>query len=723
MSVETTANAISSSLQNLYLDPNNFRLIHEKDQIQVSDNSIKDRVVTQRTLKLLCGDRNQHIQDLLDSFKANGYLPVDQIQVRALPDGSGYVVVEGNRRIAALKHLQQKHENDHIDLGQLNPALFSAVPVVLYTDADEVHHLTLMALKHISGNKKWGEWNQAKLLEKLAVEHNLKENQICVRIGISMVELRRNLRALSLVQQYLDSEYGDQFEESKFSMFREVARKADLKAWLAWDENIRKATDNKNATLFFSWLSREPDENDIDDDEDEDTDSSPARFLEPILTRRDDIKLLDEIINDSRALAHLIKHRDLTGAHRASNLVFQQRKNAALQSLTDDIITLQQLNLDRKNLPDMEKAMNQLQSIIARTRGRDLIGIEQNQVFHDRLDAHFSSFSIEDYKKLNGLTLNKLSRINLFAGVNNTGKTSLLEAIYLLVKQNDVDGILEVIRRRGKISADQMQPTWLSNQLQNIIRVGGHFDNKNASTTLRAYDETSTSIDRSRYLKSIEISTDFGGIKQESITHMFLDRERQTHAERIKLLCPVVYSSPFYLNEPQHHTSFYHRSVQSKAMSNILSFLKEKVVPTVKDVRLVDDLQRFLVEDSVFDLATDLTNYGEGFQRIYFISLIFASAQNGVVLIDEFENAIHADLLAAFASHILELAKLFNVQVFLTSHSKEAIDAFTKDESQLDEFSFHALVNRDGQIMAHHFTGQEFGELLELGDVDLRRAQ
>jgi AAA15 family ATPase/GTPase len=94
-----------------------------------------------------------------------------------------------------------------------------------------------------------------------------------------------------------------------------------------------------------------------------------------------------------------------------------------------------------------------------------------------------------------------------------------------------------------------------------------------------------------------------------------------------------------------------------------------------------------------------------------------------VVLIDEFENAIHADLLPAFAAHILALAQLFNVQVFLTSHSKEAIDAFAQNTSSLNEFSFHALVNNDEHIRAHHFSGKEFRDLLDIGDVDLRRAQ
>ena len=83
---KASANALRVSLRSLYLDPNNFRLIHEPDQQPVPESAVKNRDVAQRTMRLLCGDKNQNIQDLIDSFKANGYLRVDQILVRNLPD-------------------------------------------------------------------------------------------------------------------------------------------------------------------------------------------------------------------------------------------------------------------------------------------------------------------------------------------------------------------------------------------------------------------------------------------------------------------------------------------------------------------------------------------------------------------------------------------------------------------------------------------------------------
>ncbi|AVM73624.1 DUF6710 family protein [Magnetospirillum gryphiswaldense] len=123
------------SLRSLFLDPNNYRIIHEPDQKQVLDSEVKNRDVMQRTMRLLCGDKNQNIQDLMESFKANGYLRVDQILVRELPD-SGFLVVEGNRRVATLKFLQQEYESKGIDLGQLDPEIFSRCDGIVYSRVD-----------------------------------------------------------------------------------------------------------------------------------------------------------------------------------------------------------------------------------------------------------------------------------------------------------------------------------------------------------------------------------------------------------------------------------------------------------------------------------------------------------------------------------------------------------------------------------------------------------
>jgi AAA15 family ATPase/GTPase len=715
------AKTLTIELEDLYLDPNNYRLIHEDAQVNVSDDHIKDKDVANRTYKLILGEKNQYIMDLVESFKANGYLPVDQIQVRELKNG-GYVVVEGNRRIAALKFLFYEYGQKSIDLGRLDKNTFKQVPVVFYEDSDEIHHLTIMALKHISGNRKWGAWNQAKLLEDLVISKKIPEDEVCRRIGITKLELRRSIRALYLINQYRISDYGDQFNETMFPIFYEAARNTALKEWLDWEDTTNIVHNAINRDLFFSWLSREL----VEEEDDVDLMGKIEKHREPAISKRDDIRILSKILKDENALENLKNSGNINEAYRTSSLIFKEKIDDAVKSLEFDIATLGQLIIPQEKGPALEEALGKFRGIVEKVRTGTLQGVEQNSVFFDRIDAHFSSIKIKSYRCFNDLELKTLSRINLFAGINNSGKTSLLEAIYLLCKQNDFNGIVDVLRRRGKIPAENIPSKWFADQLDETISVAGIFDNQDSQVEIRPLIEDGQAVDRTHYLKSVEITAQFERQRQESITRIYQDRGRETQADSIKLLSKVVFSSPFFFNEPYHYTMFYHKSVQSKSLPKILDFIHKKVILTVRDINLVDEFQRFLVNDDRFKQSMDLTSYGEGLQKIFFTSLLFASAENGVVLIDEFENAIHMDLIETFTSFIYELAKTFNVQVFLTSHSKECIDAFIKTVPLMAQrdFSFHGFVrNNDGIILNREFEGEKFFKLLKAGDVDLRRVQ
>ena len=194
------------------------------------------------------------------------------------------------------------------------------------------------------------------------------------------------------------------------------------------------------------------------------------------LIKCETISLLGKVLKDSKALEQLKVTRDLNAAYRASDLVFKERQEAAIKSVESDILTLAQLTIRPDQLPDLETSLGRLQGIVDRTRGSGLKGVEQTHVFHDRIDHHFTSIKVNSYKQLDGLELRKLSRVNLIAGLNNTGKTSLLEAIYLLTKQNDFAGILEVIRRRGKVAEDHINPEWLVRELVSKSEIAGSFD-------------------------------------------------------------------------------------------------------------------------------------------------------------------------------------------------------------------------------------------------------
>ena len=81
---------------------------------------------------------------------------------------------------------------------------------------------------------------------------------------------------------------------------------------------------------------------------------------------------------------------------------------------------------------------------------------------------------------------------------------------------------------------------------------------------------------------------------------------------------------------------------------------------------------------------------GEGTYRVMEIAISFNEAKNGYVMIDEIENGLHYTALAEYFTNLYELAELYNVQIFATTHSRECIVAAYDALGPVgDRFSYH----------------------------------
>jgi hypothetical protein len=84
---------------------------------------------------------------------------------------------------------------------------------------------------------------------------------------------------------------------------------------------------------------------------------------------------------------------------------------------------------------------------------------------------------------------------------------------------------------------------------------------------------------------------------------------------------------------------------------------------------------------------------GDGLARFASLILRIATARRGVVLVDEIENGLHRSIIRKAWTAVAEAARLFDVQVFATTHSWECIqaahEAFTASGTY--DFSLHRL--------------------------------
>lgn len=118
-------------LDNLMLDPNNPRCVTSAEmRALVLDQDVAAH--QDRLLGMFDSSGQSEffsIRDLLDSFRQVGFIPIDKIVVRRLTTND-FLVIEGNRRVSALKYLQRAQQRAKEDLSSDLLNVMANVPVL-----------------------------------------------------------------------------------------------------------------------------------------------------------------------------------------------------------------------------------------------------------------------------------------------------------------------------------------------------------------------------------------------------------------------------------------------------------------------------------------------------------------------------------------------------------------------------------------------------------------
>lgn len=707
---------ITRHIDRLLLDPNNYRFIDSANYKFTPDLEADDLRVQQRTLNLITGKNEQNIQDLISSFKSNGFLDIEQIQVKAIGD-KYYLVLEGNRRTATLKYLWEEYKKGN-DVGKLTESDFKSISLVEIIDEDPVEHLITMGLHHISGKKRWNAVNEAQLVDDLINKYQLSEEDICDKLGISKHKLRRLIRTLSLVEQYKLSDFGDQFESNMFTLFETVVGNSKMKRWLGWDDNNYVAKNNENSEKLFSWISE------VEEVEEDEDGNERVHTIEPIVTQYRQIKEIAEFIDDPIAINKMEESRSITEGYTYSDAIGENRLKNALENINSEIQVAFNFSnyLTDNEYQNIEDLKIKLDRLIPSTKIIKVAGNKLSDLYFPTIRKHFYSIFIHKYRRLTKISINKLAQVNIFVGGNNMGKTSILEAVFLSSQLNNLSAFLLIEKYRNKDENDnRLNPNWINQSFTEDIEIESVFNNFQSGINI-SIDQTEDDIDKAGYISTIFSEAKIKDDILESNLHLYNNKDADLRFTKSATLCQATFTSPYKSNSSLLKKA-HAFAVERKYFDEIISFIRENLDEHIEKVDLIniDNETRFVVTSSSLHDAIEITKYGEGLQRVFEIALLMVYSQNGIICIDEIDSAIHKKLLINFTSFIQELANKFNVQVFLTTHSKECIDAFVKNDFPDDELMAYALeYNKENKLVCNYLEGNKLKQLVESIDIDIR---
>lgn len=344
--------------------------------------------------------------------------------------------------------------------------------------------------------------------------------------------------------------------------------------------------------------------------------------------------------------------------------------------------------------------------------------------------------TIKNYRAFKDFSIDGLARVNLVVGSNNAGKTSLLEAVYLLANQGSPAVLLQLLDRRGEFA---------------------HFPeerNKTEYQMAHLFHNFQLDVDQLRPGEEVCIASTHD--KDTSVHFQVTTRHSSFGHPQPGLQIDTSYSAPieeaglalniadnFFFSSDTRFTanrrppSRYHfvgteldnfdylatlsdRVFQITADKDAVLRMMQLIDPQLEDIipQSSQTAGRFIARRANSDLRLPLSSAGEGLRRIFALALHAIVASQGILLIDEIDTGLYYRVQADVWRLLLKVAKERNIQIFATTHSWDCVEAFQEalaEDDNAEQGYLFRLQRRDDRIYPVGYTSDDL-------DVAVRHA-
>lgn len=322
----------------------------------------------------------------------------------------------------------------------------------------------------------------------------------------------------------------------------------------------------------------------------------------------------------------------------------------------------------------------------------------------------YTSFTIERLRGIERLELTDLTPVNLISGRNSSGKSAVLEALFLHAAGPHAGefalNVLAPLRSGVQTTIDPSGDSdpWISFFLnqnpENDIQVRGDFarDQVAVQLTLAASRRAKGIVAYSQpgqssptYSLGVRVTKGDSRPREylqtvtakplSPTTPLIGNLAFQFSSLDFKLEPPAEVSLPVLFltgrsRTPQQELArrFSNLKLQSRD-EDFLSAMRI-IEPRLRSIEvLINNNQPALHADIGIGSLLPLQLLGEGTMILADIMMGIFTVRNGVMLIDEIENGVHYSILRDFWYHIGRAARQAKVQVFATTHSRECLIA------------------------------------------------
>jgi AAA15 family ATPase/GTPase len=299
-------------------------------------------------------------------------------------------------------------------------------------------------------------------------------------------------------------------------------------------------------------------------------------------------------------------------------------------------------------------------------------------------------FTVENFKGFEKLTLEDLGHINIFVGKNNTGKTSLLEA----VGYSDLVEESNYVFFQRLLSLLSGMPVGLNKAILPDVFLNTVYANSSDKKTAFQFN-----IKKQEKLNVIELELSYQVLFQEITAEIKIlkrNQRKELHPYRVepsfKISTAPNLNHHFEFNLAHfpliifsHHIS--HREFvyqqyseiikdSNKTIKNKIKELLKKIEPRLEDLQLVMN-GGIVCDIEGLEKSLPLDNMGDGFIKLFAFACLLHQ-KSSLVLVDEPENGLHYSAQKQFWEMLSDACLNNGKQSFIATHSYELLESLNK---------------------------------------------
>ncbi len=329
-----------------------------------------------------------------------------------------------------------------------------------------------------------------------------------------------------------------------------------------------------------------------------------------------------------------------------------------------------------------------------------------------------SSIHIEGFRGFERFDMDELAPVNLLVGANNSGKTSLLEALHLLTSRADPRALWQILWRRGENGIERTRPSGrVYPEVDTSHLFTGHQLHVETAFTLSAMNQTPRQHLKVEVADLTDKESDLFSSPGENIPQLGLRLKGAPSpiADLIPLSSTGALSAES-LDTPRRlrrggardHVSRV-RYITTDAMDaeelvemwNVIALTADEelvltalacIDPGIERIVALSTPYRrdwagsagrtgFIVKHSRFENPVPIGSMGDGIWRLFSLAIAITQCRGGVLLVDEIDTGLHFSAMSDMWKLIVKTARIFEVQVFATTHNYDCLNSLASNAS------------------------------------------